>query len=125
MAVLPWRGQLDSLEPILAEGLHDTDREQRNECEDQDVFDERLALFRKNAEDLKARFCLLDVLDGLAKELLEMRKRLQELMSKMEGNDKLERLLTDVLTNTEKALTLAKHMGGEAGSEVPPTEEPK
>src|SRR5438093_6918742 len=36
-------------------------------------FDERLALFRKNAEDLKARFCLLDGLDGLAKELLEMR----------------------------------------------------
>jgi type VI secretion system protein ImpB len=59
------------------------------------------------------------------RELLDMRTRLTQLMSKMEGNDKLERLLTDVLTNTEKALTLAKHMGGEAGSEAPKSEEPK
>src|SRR5688572_17885284 len=36
------------------------------------------------------------------KELLDMRQRLTQLMSKMEGNDKLEQLLTDVLSNTEK-----------------------
>ncbi len=48
------------------------------------------------------------------KELLDMRKRLTELMSKMEGNDKLEALLADVLANTEKASTLAKEMGVEA-----------
>lgn len=37
------------------------------------------------------------------KELLEMRQRLTYLQSKMEGNDKVEELLADVLSNTEKA----------------------
>jgi type VI secretion system protein ImpB len=45
------------------------------------------------------------------KELLEMRNRLTQLMSKMEGNDKLENLLGDVLQNTEKAMALAKEIG--------------
>src|ERR1700732_884229 len=48
------------------------------------------------------------------KELLDMRLRLQQLLSKMEGNDKLEQLLGDVLSNTEKAMGLAKQMGIEA-----------
>lgn len=45
------------------------------------------------------------------KELLDMRNRLTQLMSKMEGNDKLEALLADVMSNTEKAMDLAKQMG--------------
>jgi type VI secretion system protein ImpB len=45
------------------------------------------------------------------REMLEMRNRLTQLMSKMEGNDKLEQLLGDVLQNTEKAMALAKEMG--------------
>ncbi len=49
------------------------------------------------------------------RELLEMRRRLTNLQSKMEGNDKLEALLSDVLSNTEKAMALAK----EAGVDVP------
>lgn len=48
------------------------------------------------------------------KELLDMRGRLNQMLSKMEGNDKLEALLTDVLQNTEKAAALAKQMGIEA-----------
>jgi type VI secretion system protein ImpB len=48
------------------------------------------------------------------KELLDMRQRLTQLLSKMEGNDKLEALLADVLGNTEKAMALAKEMGIEA-----------
>jgi type VI secretion system protein ImpB len=44
-------------------------------------------------------------------ELLEMRQRLTQLMSKMEGNDKLEALLADVMQNTDKAMSLAKEMG--------------
>jgi type VI secretion system protein ImpB len=56
---------------------------------------------------------------GPLKELLEMRQKLTQLMSKMEGNDKLEKLLGDVLGNTEKALDLAKTLGIEA------TEAPK
>jgi type VI secretion system protein ImpB len=45
------------------------------------------------------------------KELLDMRHRLVQLLSKMEGNDKLEQLLSDVMQNTEKAMALAKQMG--------------
>jgi type VI secretion system protein ImpB len=59
------------------------------------------------------------------RELLEMRQKLTQLMSKMEGNDKLEQLLGDVLSNTEKAMALAKEMGieaGESGTESPQTE---
>ncbi len=44
-------------------------------------------------------------------KLLEMREQLTQLLSKMEGNDKLEELLGDVLQNTEKAAALAKEMG--------------
>src|SRR5215471_1897873 len=51
---------------------------------------------------------------GPLKELLDMRQRRTQLLSKMEGNDKLEALLTDVLSNTEKAMALAKEMGIEA-----------
>jgi len=55
------------------------------------------------------------------RELMEMRHRLTQLLTKMEGNDKLESLLGDVLSNTEKAMALAKEMGIEA----PKTEESK
>jgi type VI secretion system protein ImpB len=48
---------------------------------------------------------------GPLNELLEMRQRLTELLAKMEGNDKLDKLLSDVLGNTEKAMELAKQMG--------------
>jgi len=51
------------------------------------------------------------------KELLDMRQRLTQLLSKMEGNDKLEQLLSDVMQNTEKAVALAKEMGIEAKNE--------
>jgi type VI secretion system protein ImpB len=47
---------------------------------------------------------------GPLKELLAMRQQLTQLLSKMEGNDKLEALLADVLANTEKATALAKEM---------------
>jgi type VI secretion system protein ImpB len=51
------------------------------------------------------------------KELLDMRHRLNQLMTKMEGNDKLEAMLADVLQNTEKAAALSKEMGGGAAEE--------
>jgi type VI secretion system protein ImpB len=59
------------------------------------------------------------------KELLDMRLRLTQLLSKMEGNDKLEQLLGEVLSNTEKAMSLAKEMGIEASSEGAKPEETK
>src|SRR2546430_17593090 len=51
------------------------------------------------------------------KELMEMRQRLTQLMSKMEGNDKLEELLGQVLNSTEAAKKLAEQMGIEAPKE--------
>jgi type VI secretion system protein ImpB len=42
------------------------------------------------------------------KELLEMRQRLNQLLTKMEGNDELEQLLADVLSNKDKAQAVAK-----------------
>ena len=54
-----------------------------------------------------------------------MRLRLTQLLSKMEGNDKLDQLLADVLSNTEKAKELAKQMGIEAPAEATATEESK
>jgi len=54
------------------------------------------------------------------KELLDMRGKLRQLLSKMEGNDKLEQLLTDVLSNKDKASALSKLVGDEE-----PAEEPK
>jgi type VI secretion system protein ImpB len=59
------------------------------------------------------------------RELVNMRQQLVGLLSKMEGNDKLESLLTDVLSNTEKAMALAKEMGINPASEAPKTEETK
>jgi len=51
------------------------------------------------------------------KELLDMRLRLGQLLTKLEGNDKLEAMLTDILGNTEKAMSLAKEMGVEPKKE--------
>jgi type VI secretion system protein ImpB len=59
------------------------------------------------------------------RELLDMRQRLTQLLSKMEGNDKLEQLLTEVMTNTEKALALAKQMGIEAAASPSETSKPE
>jgi type VI secretion system protein ImpB len=75
----------------------------------------------KNIEDFEPARVAEQV--GPLKELLEMRHRLTQLLSKMEGNDKLEQLLGDVLSNTEKAMALAKEMGIE--SPAPQTEESK
>jgi len=58
------------------------------------------------------------------KKLLEMRLELTQLLSKMEGNDKLDRLLGDILSNTDKARELAKQMGiGQADGSTTETPE--
>jgi len=63
----------------------------------------------KNMEDFNPAKIAEQV--GPLKELLDMRQRLSQLLTKMEGNDKLEQLLSDVLGSTEKAEALAKEMG--------------
>jgi type VI secretion system protein ImpB len=60
------------------------------------------------------------------KELLQKRQELSQLLGKMEGNDKLEALLGEVLGNTEKAQSVAKQFGIEGKSpEAPKPEEKK
>ncbi|QEH33821.1 hypothetical protein OJF2_23510 [Aquisphaera giovannonii] len=54
------------------------------------------------------------------KELLEMRTKLTQLLNKMEGNDKLDQLLADILNNPEKAQAVAKELG--IDSAAPSTE---
>ncbi len=44
-------------------------------------------------------------------ELLQMRRKLTELLGKMEGNDALEKLLADVIGNTEKKQALTAALG--------------
>lgn len=51
------------------------------------------------------------------KELLDMRQRLGQLLTKLEGNDKLESMLADIIGNTDKAMALAKEMGVEPKKE--------
>lgn len=61
---------------------------------------------------------------GPLKELLAVRHNLTQLLSKLEGNDKLESLLADVLQNTDKASEMAKAMGIDDGSgPTPPATE--
>jgi type VI secretion system protein ImpB len=57
------------------------------------------------------------------KELLEMRQELTQLLSRMEGNDKLEQLLADVLASTEKATAVARVIDAASGQQ-PQKEEP-
>jgi type VI secretion system protein ImpB len=57
---------------------------------------------------------------GPLKELLEMRKELTQLLSRMEGNDKLEQLLADVLANSEKATAVARVMNAKSGAQPQP-----
>lgn len=47
------------------------------------------------------------------RELLEMRTQLSNLLGKLEGNDKLEQLLGEVLENSETAQSLAGDLGVE------------
>jgi type VI secretion system protein ImpB len=47
------------------------------------------------------------------RKLVEVRQRLSDLLSKMDGNDRLEELLQDVMASTEKVEQLAKEAGVE------------
>ncbi len=53
-------------------------------------------------------------------ELLQMRRKLTELLSKMEGNDALEKMLAEVIANTEKKQALLDALSKETGTEPKP-----
>ncbi|HKP87053.1 MAG TPA: type VI secretion system contractile sheath small subunit [Blastocatellia bacterium] len=58
---------------------------------------------------------LVQQVDPLRK-LVEARKRLSDLLSKMDGNDRLEELLQEVVANTGAQKQLSQVLGLEAGS---------
>jgi type VI secretion system protein ImpB len=49
---------------------------------------------------------------GPMRDLLALRRKLTELMSRMEGNDKLEQLLADIINDAEKAKAMADALTG-------------
>src|SRR5688572_13330127 len=57
------------------------------------------------------------------RRLVQGRQRLSDLLSKMDGNDKLENLLTDVLKNTSSQQQLGAQLGLDAGKGDEPTQE--
>lgn len=72
----------------------------------------------KNIDDFHPEK-VADQIDPLRK-LVETRSRLSELLTKLDGNDRLDELLQDVLSNTESLQKL-----GEAAGVGAPKEEPK
>ena len=53
-------------------------------------------------------------------ELLQMRRKLTELLSKMEGNDALEKLLGEVISNTDKKQALLSALAKDVGDKPKP-----
>ena len=51
------------------------------------------------------------------RKLVEARQKLSDLLSKMDGNDKLESLLEDVMSSAEKQKQLSDALGIDAGKE--------
>ncbi|WP_373500433.1 type VI secretion system contractile sheath small subunit [Desulfococcus sp.] len=72
----------------------------------------------KNIDDFHPEK-VAEQIDPLRK-LVETRGRLSELLTKLDGNDRLDELLQDVLSNTESLQKL-----GEAAGVAAPKEEPK
>jgi type VI secretion system protein ImpB len=59
------------------------------------------------------------------RKLVEARQRLSDLLSKMDGNDRLEQLLSDVISNTNSQAELSNALGIDApGGAGNPKEEP-
>ena len=106
----------DNINSVLAEAAPELQLRVENRLAD-DGTQLSVGLKFRNLDD----FTPAQVAEQVAplKELLDMRKRLDEVMGKMESNIKLEGLLQEVLTNTEKVQSLAKQMGIEAGEQKP------
>ena len=51
------------------------------------------------------------------RKLVEARQRLSDLRSKMDGNDKLESLLNDIISDVDKQKTLSSQLGVSAGED--------
>ena len=52
------------------------------------------------------------------RKLVEARKKLSDLLSKMDGNDKLEQILNDIVSNTGQQQQLSAALGIESGADA-------
>ena len=59
------------------------------------------------------------------KKLIETRQKLSDLLSKLDGNEKLEELLQDVIASTESLEKLSQEAGGEKSEEETEEKEKK
>lgn len=75
----------------------------------------------KNIDDFHPEK-VADQVDPLRK-LVETRARLSELLGKLDGNDRLDELLQDVLSNTESLQKLGEATGADAPKEESKSEE--
>lgn len=57
------------------------------------------------------------------RKLVEARKKLSDLLSKMDGNDKLEQILNDIVSNTGQQQQLSAALGIESSGGAAPKEE--
>src|SRR5262245_12693017 len=107
----------DNFNDVLAKATPRVAMKVQNKLTDEDT---KLAveLNFKHIDDFEPAAVARQV--GPLRELLEMRDRLNQLLAKMEGNDKLEELLKDVLSNTEKAQSVLKELGGKGGESANP-----
>lgn len=84
--------------------------------EDSDVGQIKVDLHFKSMEDFEPEQVARQVKP--LRELLELRTRLADLRGSLQGNDKLEEVLMDAVSNTEKLDKLKKEFGKEdAGNE--------
>jgi type VI secretion system protein ImpB len=105
----------DNFNDVLAKATPRVAMKVQNRLTDEDT---KLAveLNFKNMDDFEPARVAQQV--GPLRELLEMRDKLNQLLSKMEGNDKLEALLADVLNNADKAKGVLKATEGGAAPEA-------
>jgi type VI secretion system protein ImpB len=100
---------LESMKPHLAFAV------ENKLSEDADAPKLKVDLNFKSLDDFSPENVARQV--GPLKELLELRDRLSDLRGSMQGNDKLEELLREAVTDKDKLAKLQAEMGPEGGNQ--------
>lgn len=99
---------LESMKPHLAYAV------ENKLSEDPDAPKLKVDLTFKNLDDFSPENVARQV--GPLKELLDLRDRLTDLRGSMQGNDKLEEVLREAVSDKDKLARLRAEMGGKEGS---------
>ena len=100
---------LESMKPHLAFSV------ENKLSEDPDAGNIKVDLNFKSMDDFSPENVARQV--GPLRELLELRDRLRDLRGNMQGNDKLEELLREAVTDKDKLAKLKAEMGKEGSNE--------